>query len=288
MAPETARLWEAKGVHLSDSCFGADADVDKEVHLLIGADYASNLLLHKQEARGRPETAWKTEIGWVLSGKATNQSKKCITASVAFVSTKQDEASIERLWKLEEPTLVSTERLMPVFPLRTTSEGYEVGLLWKSSERPDDNRQQAQAMALRLVDKVDRTGQRTAYDNVLLGEYRDLDAVEEEPKPEELGYYLPHHAVAREDAVMAKICVVLNASFASNGQKLLDDMVDAGPSLLPYMVRLPVHFREYPVAFQADIRKAFFMFAFKEDNRKCLRFLWPNDKEAMVTWRLKS
>ena len=104
---------------------------------------------------------------------------------------------------------------MPVFPLRTTSEGYEVGLLWKSSERPDDNRQQAQAMALRLVDKVDRTGQQTAYDNVLL----DLDAVEEEPKPEEPGYYLPHHAVVREDAVMTKIRAVFNTSFASNGQK---------------------------------------------------------------------
>ena len=80
-----------------DKCFEADADVNEEVHLLIGADYASNLLLHKQEARGRQETAWKSEIGLVLSGKATNQSKKCMTASVAFVSTKQDEASIERL-----------------------------------------------------------------------------------------------------------------------------------------------------------------------------------------------
>ena len=176
---------------------------------------------------------------------------------------------------------------MPVFPLRTTSEGYEVGLLWKSSERPDDNRQQAQAMALRLVDKVDRTGQRTAYDNVLLGEYRDLDAVEEEPKPEELGYYLPHHAVVREDAVTTKIRVVFNASFASNGQKSLNDVVDAGPSLLPDMVRLLVRFREYPVAFQTDIRKAFFMIAVQEGDCKFLWFLWPNDKGAMVTWRLK-
>ena len=38
VAPEKARFWEAKGLHLGDSCFGADADVDKEVHLLIGAD----------------------------------------------------------------------------------------------------------------------------------------------------------------------------------------------------------------------------------------------------------
>ena len=83
---------------------------------------------------------------------------------------KHDDASIEQLWKLEEPTLLSMEHLMPVFPLHTTSEGCEVSL-WKSSERPDDNRQQAHAMAWRLVDKVDRTGQRTAYDNVLLGEY---------------------------------------------------------------------------------------------------------------------
>ena len=84
-----------------------------------------------------------------------------------------------------------------------------------------------------------------------------------------------------------KICVVFNASFASNGQKSLNDVVDAGPSLLPDMVRLLVRFREYPVAFQADIRKAFFMIAVQEGDRKFLRFLWPNDKGAMVTWRLK-
>ena len=68
---------------------------------------------------------------------------------------------------------------MPVLPLRTTSEGYEVSLLWKSNERSGDSLQQAKAMAWRLVDKVDRTGQRTAYDNVLFGKYPDLDAVEE-------------------------------------------------------------------------------------------------------------
>ena len=98
-------------------------------------------------------------------------------------------------------------------------------------------------------------------------------------KQEELGYYLPHHAVVREDAVTTKIRVVFNASFASNGQKSLKDVVDAGPSLLPDMVRLLVHFKEYPVAFQADIRKAFFMIAVQEDDRNLLQSLWPNDRE---------
>ena len=37
-----------------------------DVHVLIGADYANHFLLEKPICEG--EAAWKTALGWVLSG----------------------------------------------------------------------------------------------------------------------------------------------------------------------------------------------------------------------------
>ena len=55
-------------------------------------------------------------------------------------------------------------------------------------------------------------------------------AVEEEPHPEEPGYYLPHHAVVREGAQTTRTRVVFNASAAARGARSLNDTLLAGPS----------------------------------------------------------
>ena len=38
---------------------------------------------------------------------------------------------------------------------------------------------------------------------------------------------------------------------------------------------------------QSDIRKAFFMIGVREDDRRYLRFLWPDEDGVMTVWRLK-
>ena len=75
-----------------------------------------------------------------------------------------------------------------------------MGLLWKGDERPKDNRAQAMAVANSLVRKLELSGKRPQYDDVLIKEYCELEATEREPAPETEGYFLPHHAVVRENA----------------------------------------------------------------------------------------
>ena len=142
-------------------------------------------------------------------------------------------------------------------------------------------------MAEKLVEKLEKRGRREEYEGVLIEEYSQLDAIEKEPEPESKGYYMPHHAVMREEATTSKIRVVFNASSSKIGERSLNDTIDPGPSLLPDLVGLLLRFRELPAAVQADIRKAFFMISVREDDRKYLRFVWPDNEGHLVTWRLK-
>ena len=53
------KQWKAEGVLLTDS---AAADVDPGIHVLLGADVASDLLVQKVVSE-RGESAWRTKIG---------------------------------------------------------------------------------------------------------------------------------------------------------------------------------------------------------------------------------
>ena len=94
----------------------------------------------------------KTILGWVLCGSM--QAGPC-AETVAHVSVSTVLSSpVERLWELEEPPVCDENG--PSFPLSKSEDHYEVGLLWRSSERPADNRQQAQATLQSLLAKFER------------------------------------------------------------------------------------------------------------------------------------
>ena len=271
-AEEVAR-WQGKGVTLSDTPSG---DVPKAVHLLIGADHCNDIIRSKSEIQG--ESVWNTEIGWILSGPV-KMAQDVKSVSVHCVE-------LERLWKMEE--VPDTAGRLPDFPLERSADGYQVGLLWRTERRPPDNLPQAMATAQALLKKLERQGTRAAYDKVLLTEYRKLDAIEKEMKPDSPGYYLPHHAVFKHDSTTTKTRVVFNASASMEPGVSLNDLVDPGPSLLPDLAGLLLRLREYPCALQADIRKAFFMIGMREEDRPYLRFVWPEaEGEEMCIWRLK-
>lgn len=71
--------------------------------------------------------------------------------------------------------------------------------------------------------------------SVLMTGHQGLDAVECEPYPGTPGYYLPHHAVVRKEAVMTKVRVVFNEPESMKDCKFLNNILDPGPSLLPYL-----------------------------------------------------
>ena len=66
----------------------------------------------------------------------------------------------------------------------------------------------------------------------MINEYSKLHAVEKEPQTDKPGYYLPHHAVVREEAATTKVQVVFDASAHMGEGKSLNDVLNPGPYYL--------------------------------------------------------
>ena len=121
---------------------------------------------------------------------------------------------------------------------------YEVGLLWKNEDRPQDNRKQAISQAIALRKRLLRDGTLQEYKEVLIDEYLELGAIEEEHSTEQ-GYYMPHHAVVRSSSSTTNIRAVFNALAPSKNKKSLNDFLSSGPSSLPDLTGLLLRFREF-------------------------------------------
>ncbi|KAG7479521.1 hypothetical protein JOB18_027207 [Solea senegalensis] len=90
--------------------------------------------------------------------------------------------------------------------------------------------------------------------------------------PETVKYHMPHHAVLREDKVTTKLRV-FDAS-SHEGCPSLNDSLLTGPNLNPNLLDVLIQFRLHPIAFTADITKAFLQIALAEKDKDAVRFLW--------------
>ena len=180
VSTELRQRWRNRGVEVNDSAGRCSSE---DIQMLIGADHANQFLQEKKEVEG--EVAWRTNFGWVLSGKLRSetspQSSRAATGkvNVHYVSNRE----VETLWEKEAP--MKSEEI-PLLPMTVEKGLYQVGLLWIGEERPDNNRNQALAVARHSLKRKlqDGTEDRKCYDEVLLAEYSQLDAIEEEPEPD--------------------------------------------------------------------------------------------------------
>lgn len=120
-----------------------------------------------------------------------------------------------------------------------------------------------------------------------------MEPVNSETEPDVSGvHYLPHHAVVRKDKETTKLRIVYDASARSSGASL-NDCLHAGPKFDQKIFDILERFRIYPIAFIADIEKAFLMISLSPEDREFLRFLWVDDpfKEecsGLLEWSLVS
>ena len=130
------------------------------------------------------------------------------------------------------------------------------------------------------------------YDSVMRSQLEQgiVESVSSKPEPDDSGvHYLPHHAVIRRDKETTKLRIVYDASAKSSGLSL-NDCLHTGPNFDQKIFDILLRFRVYPVAFTADIEKAFLMISLAPEDREFLRFLWVDDplkEEPEIEFMLK-
>lgn len=269
--------------------FPLDGPDDAELSLLIGADYYWQVVSGKVQRITESLVAIESSFGWSLQGPISSSSvtdTTCMHISLE-VDTKISE-QLHAFWEVESLGIVNektqspaeTEALQNFEQTVTYKNGhYEVELPWRHDKPalPDNFR-----VAKRRFESLKR---RVKKDATLNYRYNDVitdylqqgiceDVTENtaaEEHPETVKYYMPHHAVLREEKATTKLRVVFDAS---SGCPSLNDCLLTGPNLNPNLLDVLIKFRLHQIAFTADITKAFLQIALAEKDKDAVRFLW--------------
>ena len=108
------------------------------------------------------------------------------------------------------------------------------------------------------------------------------EKVMEDEEPEHC-YYIPHHAVIKEEKVSTKVRVVFDGSSRANNENSLNDVLYKGPALQPKLNAVIMRFRIHNVALNADIRKMYLMISLNSEDRDNLRFFWYDEETHQTT-----
>ncbi|XP_015904280.2 uncharacterized protein [Parasteatoda tepidariorum] len=89
------------------------------------------------------------------------------------------------------------------------------------------------------------------------------------------GFFLPHHAVIRNDKSTSRLRIVFDGSSHEDGYASLNQSLFTGPNLHFDILEL-LRFRENPIAFTADVKSAFLQIELDIPDRNFIRFYWAD------------
>ncbi|XP_037919504.1 uncharacterized protein LOC119656896 [Hermetia illucens] len=87
-------------------------------------------------------------------------------------------------------------------------------------------------------------------------------------------YYLPHHAVRKDDSTTTKLRVVFNASQATPTGKSLNDILLVGPNIQNSITHVLMRWRTHRYVIAADIEKMYRQISIHPQDQDYQRILW--------------
>lgn len=103
------------------------------------------------------------------------------------------------------------------------------------------------------------------------------------------GYYLPHHAVIREDKITSKLRTVFDGSAKSSNGISLNERCLNGPTIQPELIDTFMRWRSHRVALVADIEKMYRQIVLDPQDRKYHKIIYRFSKnEPIQTYELNT
>ena len=262
----------------------------KEVNILIGAEHYYQFIFGNIIKGGINEpVAVNSVFGWVLSGRYNGLS----TTTSNLVSTHLLRVYIDK----SQSNLIKNV-LEDTFELKNHSDSAvskfsDNNLNFDDSNRRyvcrlpfirnpkelPDNFQLAKIRTLNLLKSLKRDPELLVnYDNII-NDYIKEGILEEVPLDETYSnvHYLPHRPVVKEERETTKTRIVFDASAKCKNNPSLNDLLEPGPCLLPFIFDLLVRFRLGKIGIVSDITKAFLQISIENSHRNYLSMIWFND-----------
>ncbi|RLU21169.1 hypothetical protein DMN91_006519 [Ooceraea biroi] len=283
-------------IKIADEVFELPGDVD----ILLGSGVFWDLLCIGQIKLGRNlPVLQKTKLGWIIGGNAPIiYQQEVPRRTVLSVMGKEPglEQQLERFWKLEECSLETSqwtqEQTQCEREFRSTYQRDPFGRFivhFSFKEDPSqlgDSREtvlkRLRSVNKRLYSNLELKTQYIACieEYLSLGHMTKVDKEINQRSP--YCYYLPYHAVVKEDRSTTKLRVVFDASAKTTSGKSLNDILLVGPTIQQELFSILVRFRQHPYVLTGDIEKMYRQIYVHEKYRGLQRILWQTEPTAPV------
>lgn len=275
-----------RGLQLAD----CDGDHKPELSVLIGSDYYWQIVSGRVERLTKSLVALESTFGWAVQGPmAVSSMTESTCMNILLSNDAQMDKQLHAFWEIESLGITSekpespedAEALQRFEETSILKDGrYQVELPWRQEHPPlQDNYRIAKKRLESLKRKLSKDVTLYSRYNEVVEDYLKQGMAEDVPNEraspqDSQTYYLPHHAVLREDKATTKLRVVFDASSHEEGTPSLNDCLLTGPNLNPDLMSVLIKFRLHEVAYMADIKKAFLQISLTERDRDAVRFLW--------------
>ena len=268
----------------------------KPIDVLIGLDFYYSFVTRDVVKAGPSDpVAVRTVLGWVLCGPTgTGDTEPTRVSMNVHVSTSdQLNETFQAVWNLEsigikadDESLLnkSEETVLNDFKESLTIKDgrYEVSTPWKEDQVTllKNNYAQVERRLFSLEKKLLEEPSKAKIYQDAINKYVE-DGIAEEVPASEINptdnrpvFYLPHHAVIREDREKTKARIVFDASAKDSNSKSLNSCIEAGSSLQPDLCGILLRFQKKKIAATSDIEKMFLQIGLREQDCDSHWYLW--------------
>lgn len=288
-----------KNLVLADPTFHLPSSID----ILIGADLFSKIMTGERLviADNLP-AAMNSVFGYIIVGPAPicqNVDRKNTSLLTTSLHDSALHKLMQRFWILEEPPLQikpsleeeACESHYVSHHSRDTTGRYIVRLPFKPNHTSLGNSADTAKRRFLTLEKRFESDEKLKTDYVnCMRDYINsghmklvTDQVPKEPKH----FFLPHHAVIKEESTSTKVRVVFDASAKTSTGFSLNQTLFSGPKLQNNLNDVLMRFRFHPIVFLCDIRQMFRQIQMHPDDCNYQLLFWrENSSKPLLTYCL--
>lgn len=288
-------------LQLADPNFNRIGPID----MILGAKVYAEIVLPNviRGPKGTP-TAQKTELGWILFGKAYENK----FLSDISINTIQIDDLLKNFFEIEEIGTIERsfsdedQYVIEFFKQHFRRDEHGrcmIKLPFKTSIDPTAVLGKSRENALRQFLQLEKTFARNPNfkaeyvknmnDYLLQGHMIELHDTEsdrlyytEDGTPAYDCYYLPHHAVIKDDSTTTHLRPVYNASKPSSNGNSLNSILFKGPIFLNDLIAILLNWRFHEIAFVCDIQQMYRQIRVYDSDITYQRILMRNDPSEPI------
>lgn len=277
----------------------------KQIDILIGANLFYELLGFGKIRLGKNSPVLQeTKLGWILTGSIfLGSSMKQISQKTFCNFIQQNETdtlneTLVRFWEVEElpqKQLVSKEAQyceahFKKHTVRNSDGKFVVKLpfLPTLEQKLGMSKELCLKRFLCMEARLKRDKNLNTQYKEFMTDYEKLDhmtikcPLSEDSSDEDQSYFIPHHPVLRESSLTTRCRVVFDASFKTNNNISLNDMLCLGPTVQDDLLSIVLRFRLRPVVLNADIKMMYRQILVDPSDRPYQQILWRYNENHSI------